>query len=142
MKRTTLAPIVVTSRSRRIVGGEAGDLTSAEEVWAARTTDGAWELVREDVPGTPWQVVRTADKRSGGSYSTLRAARVAIASGTATFEANRCPACAGSGHAYEWREGAEHNRGFVAWEKSNGVVRYKHRVGACPCCAGAGRVAA
>lgn len=142
MKRTVLAPVVVTSRAHRIVGGEVAALTSEAEVWAARTTDGRWDITREDAPGTPWRVVRIADKRSGGSYGTLRAARAAIADGTAEREANRCPACEGTGSAYEWRVGREHNRGFVSYRQVGNVVHYQHVTGPCPLCAGAGRVAA
>lgn len=139
MGRSTLPKIVVTERVPSIVGGEAGKLT-VSEVWAARTLDGVWEMRREDRPGTPWVLLRVADKRSGGTYGTLRACRVAIADGTAAFEVARCQACEGSGNAYEWRTGLEYALGHIAWEKVDGVVRYKHAVGLCTCCGGSGQV--
>lgn len=84
--RTPLAPIVVTDRAGRVIAGESGAVAPSE-IWAARTADGAWELVREDARGTPWAAIRAADKGHGGSYGTLRAARAAIASGAADVEA-------------------------------------------------------
>lgn len=86
-RKTPLAPIVVTSRARRILGNDMGRVTKASEVWAARTTDGVWDIIREEIPGTPWAVVRRADKADGGSYGSLRKAREAIACGWAETEA-------------------------------------------------------
>lgn len=139
-RTTTLAPITVTSRSPRALGGDGARLTEDAEVWAAVTTDGAWELVREEIAGTPWVALRTADKRRGGTYGTLRAARAAIASGAAGREANRCQACEGTGDHYEERVGRAHADGHYGWRQIGaGEIAYRHLVGACPCCAGTGR---
>lgn len=80
-----LAPIRITDRTRRV--RPDGSLAGSE-IWAAETTDGAWSIVREEVPGTPWTVVRKADKRRGGSYRNLDVARHAIAIGWAAKQAD------------------------------------------------------
>lgn len=141
MSRTeTLAPIIVTEKAPRQLAGDSG-ATTKDEVWSARTTDGVWDILREEVPGTPWAIVRIADQRRAGTHGTLRAARIAIAKGHAAFEASRCLACEGSGDLFEERIGREHAAGHYGWRQvSPGVIAYRHRTGKCPCCGGAGRV--
>lgn len=134
MKRTVLAPIVVTETARRQLAGDSGATTKGAEVWAARTVDGAWDLIREETPGTPWVVVRIADKRSGGAFGTLRAAQIAIASGAAERMANRCQACEGAGGANV--ETVKPVWGYSGW--SGGRSEWRP----CACCGGTGRTPA
>lgn len=128
--------IVITARAPRVDG--TGNLRGTE-VWSARTVDGLWEMHREEIPGTPWVVLRTSDGRRCGTYASLPACQKAIGNGVVAFHAARCACCEGSGHSYEWRSGAEHARGFVAYERRDGVVFYQHISGPCVACGGTGR---
>lgn len=48
--------------------------------WEYRSTDGVWSFVHMDEPGTPWSAIHIATDRHA-SFSSLRAARIAAASG-------------------------------------------------------------
>jgi len=142
MSRRPLAPIVVTARAPRILAGELGVTTKTGEIWAARTVDGRWSFEREDVPGTPWVVVFALNGRSGGTFTTLPAARAAVASGEAERTACQCKACKGEGRRVEWRVGPEYSRGFFSYRKDGaGVVSYAHDGGPCAVCGGSGQEA-
>lgn len=71
-----LAPIIKREFYQTFVGAK-----TRRECWAAETTDGKWWIERVEVPGSPWQVIRNADRAYGHLHGTLRAARQSIAAG-------------------------------------------------------------
>ncbi len=71
----TLAPVTITRRSTNL-------RTGRKEIWEAVTKDGAYTIERIEDIGTPWAILRNADKVWVGSYyGSLRKARLAIALG-------------------------------------------------------------
>lgn len=78
---TPMAPIRVTESARAVRPG--GALSTSREVWAAETTDGVWEIRRLEEPGTPWLILRKADRARGGLARSLSRARASIAAGHA-----------------------------------------------------------
>jgi len=92
---TALAPVEKTQMARRIT---RRGTTPSPECWAAVTTDGLWDLQREDSPGTPWLIYHrpsVADK----SYvvpvmmcGSLLKCREAITAGWADAALTRCKA--------------------------------------------------
>lgn len=84
---TTLAPVRETESFPRFT--RSGP-TRHRECWAAESPDGVWSYRRLELPGTPWELTHNP---SGGSvwYGSLRAARAAVADGSAleVIEANR-----------------------------------------------------
>lgn len=76
------APVTKTMYATFVGGPDSGK--SRKECWEARTTDGRWLIERVEEPGTPWhvyQLVGGAAVRFANSFSTLRKARISIASG-------------------------------------------------------------
>ncbi len=80
MPTVALAPIEKTVFARRLTRGGA---TKHRECWAAVTTDGLWDLEREDSPGTPWIVAHRPTGIAVSLRGNLRACRAYIAAGHA-----------------------------------------------------------
>jgi hypothetical protein len=77
--KVPLAPVIKTQVFPRIT---RSGLTRPE-CWAAQTADGAWNLGREDSPGTPWLVIHAATGIEIDLRSTLRDCQAFIAAGHA-----------------------------------------------------------
>lgn len=82
--RPALAELDRSSIQRRRNPGARRD-----EIRAARTADGIWDIVREEDEGTTWTVTHRPSGRDVPCYPSLRRARIAIASGEALREAEK-----------------------------------------------------